>query len=104
MHFGDFVEQQGAAVGLLELADAARHRSGEGALFVAEQLGLQQALGDRRAVYGDEALLRALGLGVPDARHDQDGRATWRARVYQFVYIPVVASTLKNKKNRYKRI
>src|SRR3546814_1103093 len=45
-------------------------RSGEGALFVAEQLGLQQALGDRRAVYGDEALLRALGLGVQEARHD----------------------------------
>src|SRR3546814_20479889 len=37
MHFGDFVEQQGAAVGLLELADAARPRSGEGALFRSEE-------------------------------------------------------------------
>jgi len=29
VHFGDFVEQQGAAVRLLELADPARHRAGK---------------------------------------------------------------------------
>ena len=50
VHLADFVEQQGAAVGLLELADAAGHGAGEGALLVAEQLALQQVLGDRGAV------------------------------------------------------
>ena len=59
VHFGDFVEQQRAAVGLLELADAARHRAGEGALLVAEQLRFQQRLGNGRAVDGDERLARA---------------------------------------------
>ena len=50
VHLGDFVEQQGAAVGLLELADAPRHRAGEGALLMAEQLAFQQVLGDGGAV------------------------------------------------------
>ena len=56
VHLGDFVEQQRAAGRLLELADAARDRAGEGALLVAEQLGLQQVLRDRRAVDRDERL------------------------------------------------
>ena len=47
VHLGDFVEQQRAAVRLLELADAARDRAGEGALLVAEQLGFEQVLRDR---------------------------------------------------------
>ncbi len=50
VHLGDFVEQQRAAIGLLELADAARERAGEGALLVAEQFGFQQVLRDRRAI------------------------------------------------------
>ena len=54
VHLGDFVEQQRAAVGLLELADAAGDRAGEGALLVAEQLALQQVLGDGGAVDRDE--------------------------------------------------
>ena len=40
----DFVEEQGAAVGELELADAAAVL-GEGALFVAEQLALDHVSG-----------------------------------------------------------
>src|SRR3546814_16261415 len=63
MHFGDFVEQQGAAVGLLELAAAARHRSGEGALFVAAQLGLQQATGVLPPVLVSNATAAVPGLG-----------------------------------------
>ena len=42
VHLGDFVEQQRAAVGLLEFADPPRHRAGEGALLVAEQFGFEQ--------------------------------------------------------------
>ena len=41
-HVADLVEEQRAAVALLELADAAAVGAGEGALLVAEQLALQQ--------------------------------------------------------------
>ena len=37
IHLADFVEQQRAAIGFLELADAARDGAGERALLVAEQ-------------------------------------------------------------------
>ncbi len=67
-HLGDFVEQQGAAIGLLELADATRHRTGEGALLVAEQLALEQVLRDRGAVDRDERLVGARGFAVDVAR------------------------------------
>ena len=61
VHFGDFVEQQRAAVGLLEFADAAGDGAGEGALFVAEQLGFEQLFRDRRAVDANERRARAVG-------------------------------------------
>ncbi len=53
-HLADLVQQQGAAVGQFELALAGLHRAGEGAALVAEEFGLQQRLGDRRAVDADE--------------------------------------------------
>ena len=46
----DFVEEQRAAVGRLEQADAGALRVGERAALVAEQLGLGERLGQRRAV------------------------------------------------------
>ena len=64
-HVGDFVEEQRAAVGLQDLAaPAGALRAGEGAGTVAEQLGLDQRLGDARTVYGDEraACVRAGGV------------------------------------------
>ena len=61
VHLADLVEQQRAAVGLLELADAPGDGAGEGALLVAEQLGFQQGLGDGGAVDGDEAGLARAG-------------------------------------------
>ena len=48
-HVADLVEEERAAVALLELADAAAVGAGEGALLVPEQLALQQGLGDGRA-------------------------------------------------------
>ena len=54
----DLVEEQGAAVGLLELALAPGLRAGERPALVAEQLGLDQGLGQRRAVDPNERLPR----------------------------------------------
>jgi hypothetical protein len=49
-HVADLVEEERAAVGALEQAALGRDGSGEGAAHVAEQLALEQALRDRRAV------------------------------------------------------
>ena len=65
----DFVQHQGAAVGGLDLADGGFCGAGEGAFFMAEELTLQQRLGDGRAIDGDK-LARALGcLMQPVGQH-----------------------------------
>jgi hypothetical protein len=50
----DLVEEDRALVGGLELADLVVDGAGEGALDVAEELRLDQGLGDRAAVDGDQ--------------------------------------------------
>jgi hypothetical protein len=65
-HVADFVQEQRAAIGLLEAAAAHGLRAGEGAALVAEQFGLQQVLGNGRGVDGDEGPLlpaRRAGCG-----------------------------------------
>ena len=69
-HVADLVEEEGAAVALLELADAAAVGAGEGALLVAEQLALQQVLGDGGAVQRQERRLGA-GAVLVDGTGDQ---------------------------------
>ena len=59
-HVADFVEEERAAVALLEAADALAGRAGEGAFLVAEEFALEQLLGDGGAVDRDEALRAAL--------------------------------------------
>jgi hypothetical protein len=49
-HVADLVEEDRALVGLLELADLPIGGAGERALFVAEQLRLDQLVGNRGAV------------------------------------------------------
>jgi hypothetical protein len=49
-HVADLVEEQRAAVALLELADPTPLGAGEGPPLVAEQLALQRRLGDGGAV------------------------------------------------------
>ena len=78
MHLADFVEQQGAAIGFLELADAARDGAGEGALLVAEQLAFEQVLRDGGAVDRDERCLGALALAVDVARDALPCRCRFR--------------------------
>ena len=50
----DFVQENGAAVGLLEPSDPAFVRAGERAAFVAEQFALEQLRRERRAMHRDE--------------------------------------------------
>ena len=79
----DLVQEQGAAVGLLELAQVLVGGAGEAALFVAEQDRFDQILRDGAAVDGDERLAGALGAAVHGAgdqfladaalAQDQDG-------------------------------
>src|SRR5690606_15169169 len=54
VELADLVEEDGPAVGLLELADVAAVRTGERALLVAEELALHELLRDGRAVDDDE--------------------------------------------------
>ncbi|EYT98481.1 hypothetical protein PA99_4379 [Pseudomonas aeruginosa PA99] len=59
-HVADLVEEQGAAVSLLQLAaHALLARAGEAAAAITEQFALDQGFRDRRAVQRDERLFRA---------------------------------------------
>src|SRR4051794_11781399 len=53
-HFADFVEEDGAAIGELEAADALRDGAGEGAALVSEELAFEQSRRDGGAVELDE--------------------------------------------------
>lgn len=66
----DLVEEDGAAVRGLERALAGRDGSGEGALGMAEEDGLGDARGERRAVEDDERLLGPRALLVERARDE----------------------------------
>ena len=68
-HVADLVQEQGAAVALLELADAAPLGAGEGPLLVAEQLAFQQRLGDGGAVDGQERLVGPAAVVVQGPGH-----------------------------------
>ena len=76
-----------AAVGRLELARLLRDRAGEGALLVAEQLALEQRLGDRGAVDRHER---------PSAR----GLLLWSARATSSLPVPLspVISTVESRR------
>ena len=68
-HVADFVEEQRAAVGLHDAAlRALAARAGEGAVFAAEEFGLDLRLVDRSAVHHHEGLLGAAGILVKGAR------------------------------------
>ena len=66
-HVADFVEEQRAAVGLLEAADALAVGAGERALLVAEQFGLEQVFLQGRAVHLDEVARRAQRVAMDRA-------------------------------------
>ena len=63
-HLADLVEEQGAALGQLEHAFLVRDGPGERAADVAEELALEEVLGQRGAVDGDERIVAAGPLEV----------------------------------------
>ncbi len=67
-HLANLVEEDGAAVRHLELAQLALVCAGERPPLVAEQLGLEQGLRNRRAIDGHERARRARTRRVEDAR------------------------------------
>ena len=69
-HVGDLVEEEGAAVGHLEASDAVALGVGEGALDVAEELALEDALGEAAGVDGDQRLSTAVRDGVQQLGDD----------------------------------
>ena len=73
----DLVEEERAAVGLLEAPGAPPIGAGEGALLVAEELALEERLGERGAVERDERRLgaRARARGSPRASSPFAGAA-----------------------------
>ena len=66
-HVADLVEQERAAVGLEKQAAMVLARVGEGAATVTEQLALEQVLGNRGTVDGEERRLAARAGGVQRA-------------------------------------
>ena len=69
-NLADLIEEDGAAVGELEAADALGDGAGEGSLFVAEELAFHEARREGAAVDLDERLVGALARGV-DGPRDQ---------------------------------
>src|SRR5205085_8868500 len=67
-HVADLVEEDRAAVALLELADLLLRCAGERSLLVAEELRLDQLLGNRRAVHLHEALAAAQAVAMNGPR------------------------------------
>src|SRR5690349_8167246 len=74
-HVADFVEEKRAAVSLLEFTSLVFRRAGKTALDVAEELGFDEFLGDRRAIDFDERALTAKARGVQRAGNELLARA-----------------------------
>lgn len=66
-HGPDFVEEQGAAVGVMEETVLVGDRAGEGALAMAEEFGFEEVFGEGGAIDGDEGGVVAAGIVVEGA-------------------------------------
>ena len=70
MEVADFVEEDSSAVGLLEFANAAIGRAGEGAAFVTEQFAFQEIAGNGGAIHCDERFVGAIAVLINGARDE----------------------------------
>ena len=69
MHLADFIQEDGAGIGRIELAEFLPVGAGEGALLIAKQLAFQQLVRDGGTIYFDERFLAAARLRVNHAGH-----------------------------------
>ena len=69
-HFGDLVEEDRPAMRRLEAAHAVAIGASEAAARVAEELGFEETVGDRRAVDSDEGPRGTRRVGVDVLRDD----------------------------------
>ena len=67
-HVADFVEEQRAAIGLLEASDVSSLRTSERTGFMAEEFAFQQLGGDGGGVERDERLARAWRFAMQRVR------------------------------------
>ena len=74
-HVSDFVQEQGAAIGLLKAATACGLRTGESAALVAEEFAFQQILGYGRCVDGHKRPAGTRAVFVQCAGHQFLARA-----------------------------
>ena len=74
-HLANLIQQQSALFRQLKASCTALHGPGEGALFVAKNLALNQCLGDGRAVNGHERLGLARTQIMNATRHQLFSRA-----------------------------
>src|SRR5579863_7058645 len=76
-HVAHFVEEEAAAVGLLELADLVLARAGEAAFAVPEQLRFDQLFGNCGAIHFDEGHGGSRTTGVKRARDELFARTAF---------------------------
>ncbi|MEJ0042377.1 MAG: hypothetical protein WDM81_09230 [Rhizomicrobium sp.] len=76
-HVADLVQEQRAAFGLFEAADAAIGRPGKGAALMAEQFAFDELLGDRSHVDRDEGAVAPLAVIVQRPRDEFLARAAF---------------------------
>jgi hypothetical protein len=68
-HVADLIQEEGPPVALFEFPHAPRQGSGEGSLLVAEELALEQGLGDGGAIHRQERLIPAPAVVVDRPGH-----------------------------------
>ena len=70
MHLADLIEEDGAVIGLLELAELLAVGAGERTRLVAEELTFEKLTWYRGAIHFDEWLVAAGGVSIHHARDD----------------------------------
>src|SRR4029450_3462243 len=95
-HFGDLVEEEGAALSLDEQAPALAVGSRERSALVAEQLRFQQRLGNGSAVDSDEAAVAAAAVPVNGPGHQFLARSAVAQQEYRGVGVGHHANLLEH--------
>ncbi len=98
--WSDLVEEDRPAVGAPEEPRPVGDRAGEGAAHVAEELALDQVLGDRPAVDDDERVLRPCAPPVDGARDELLPRAALAGHEHRRVRVRDLVDELRHRAHR----